>query len=323
MNDFASLLEGVGSVAIAGHIRPDGDCVGSCLATYNYIKTWFPEITVRVILEPIPNIFKFLRGADEICSSFAEEKTYDLCIVQDCGESGRLGGAVKYFETAKKTFCVDHHISNQSFADENYLFPHASSTSELVFELIGEERVTKEIAECIYVGLIHDTGVFQYSNTSAKTMRIAGILMEKGIDFPKIVDETFFTKTFAQNKILGRALQNSALYEDGKVIATVISQKEMAENQALPKHLEGIASQLRVTKGVEAAIFLYEQEDGAWKVSMRSNGKVDVSAIAVSLGGGGHARAAGATVIGSPQEKICSICKEIKRQLDGAQEDRR
>ncbi len=323
MNDFASLLEGVGSVAIAGHIRPDGDCVGSCLATYNYIKTWFPEITVRVILEPIPNIFKFLRGADEICSSFAEEKTYDLCIVQDCGESGRLGGAVKYFETAKKTFCVDHHISNQSFADENYLFPHASSTSELVFELIGEERVTKEIAECIYVGLIHDTGVFQYSNTSAKTMRIAGILMEKGIDFPKIVDETFFTKTFAQNKILGRALQNSALYEDGKVIATVISQKEMAENQALPKHLEGIASQLRVTKGVEAAIFLYEQEDGAWKVSMRSNGKVDVSAIAVSLGGGGHVRAAGATVTGSPQEKICSICKEIKRQLNGAQEDGR
>ena len=323
MNDFASLLEGVGSVAIAGHIRPDGDCVGSCLATYNYIKTWFPEITVRVILEPIPNIFKFLRGADEICSSFAEDKTYDLCIVQDCGESGRLGGAVKYFETAKKTVCVDHHISNQSFADENYLFPHASSTSELVFELIGEERVTKEIAECIYVGLIHDTGVFQYSNTSAKTMRIAGILMEKGIDFPKIVDETFFTKTFAQNKILGRALQNSALYEDGKVIATVISQKEMAENQALPKHLEGIASQLRVTKGVEAAIFLYEQEDGAWKVSMRSNGKVDVSAIAVSLGGGGHVRAAGATVTGSPQEKICSICKEIKRQLDGAQEDGR
>ena len=97
----------------------------------------------------------------------------------------------------------------------------------------------------------------------------------------------------------------------------------MAENQALPKHLEGIASQLRVTKGVEAAIFLYEQEDGAWKVSMRSNGKVDVSAIAVSLGGGGHVRAAGATVTGSPQEKICSICKEIKRQLDGAQEDGR
>ena len=99
----------------------------------------------------------------------------------------------------KRQACIDHHISNQSFADENYIFPQASSASELVFELIPRERLTKEIAECIYTGIIHDTGVFQYSCTSEKTMEAAGVLMGMGIDFPKIVDQTFFTKTYEQN----------------------------------------------------------------------------------------------------------------------------
>ena len=257
MKDLASQLAQVTTVAIAGHVRPDGDCVGSCLATYNYIATWFPQIEADVYLEPIPNIFKFLKHADRIHNTCERDKAYDLCIVQDCGDTSRLGEAVKYFNTAKKTICIDHHVSNDSFADENYIFPERSSTSELIFELLEEERITKEIAECIYVGMVHDTGVFQYSCTSAKTMNAAGILMEKGINFTKIVDDTFYTKTFAQNKILGQALLNSQLYLDGMVIAAAVTKEEMERCQVLPKHLDGIVSQLRVTKGVEAAIFLY------------------------------------------------------------------
>ena len=222
---------------------------------------------------------------------------------------------MKYFDTAKKTICIDHHVSNDNFADENYIFPDTSSTSELIFELIEEEKITKEIAECIYVGMVHDTGVFQYSSTSAKTMNAAGVLMEKGINFSQIVDDTFYTKTFAQNKILGQALLNSRLYQDGAVVATSISQKEMNRFQVLPKHLDGIVSQLRVTKGVEAAIFLYENEDGTWKVSMRSNGKVNVADIAMKFKGGGHVRAAGATMEGGPEDIFGRLCKEIERQL--------
>ena len=169
MKDLASQLAQVKTVAIAGHVRPDGDCVGSCLATYNYIKTWFPQIQADIYLEPIPNIFKFLKNSDQICNFCDSDQRYDLCIVQDCGDTGRLGASVKYFETAKKTICIDHHVSNASFADENYIFPETSSTSELIFELLETDRITKEIAECIYVGIVHDTGVFQYSSTSAKT----------------------------------------------------------------------------------------------------------------------------------------------------------
>lgn len=315
MENLASQLEQVKTVAIAGHVRPDGDCAGSCLATYNYIKTWYPDIQVDLYLEPIPNIFKFLKNAEQIHNSCESDQKYDLCIVQDCGDAGRLGNAVKYFETAKKTVCIDHHVSNDSFADENYILPEASSTSELIFELLEEERITKEIAECIYVGMVHDTGVFQYSCTSAKTMNIAGKLMEKGINFTKIVDDTFYTKTFEQNKILGQALLNSELYLEGACIATAVSKAEMEQYHVLPKHLDGIVSQLRVTKDVEAAIFLYENEDGTWKVSMRSNEKVDVAAIAVKHQGGGHVRAAGATMAGTPEEIIQVLCKEIKEQL--------
>lgn len=315
MENLASQLEQVKTVAIAGHVRPDGDCVGSCLATYNYIKTWYPDIQVDLYLEPIPNIFKFLKNADKIINTCESDQTYDLCIVQDCGDTGRLGNAVKYFETAGKTVCIDHHVSNDSFADENYIFPKVSSTSELIFELIEEEKITKEIAECIYVGMVHDTGVFQYSSTSARTMNIAGILMEKGINFTKIVDDTFYTKTFEQNKILGQALLNSNLYLEGACIATAVSRKEMEKYHVLPKHLDGIVSQLRVTKDVEVAIFLYENEDGTWKVSMRSNGKVDVAAIAGKHQGGGHVRAAGATMAGTPEEIYGILCEEIKEQL--------
>lgn len=315
MKDLASQLAQVKTVAIVGHVRPDGDCVGSCLATYNYISAWFPQIQADIYLEPIPNIFKFLKNADKIQSSCDSDQTYDLCIVQDCGDVGRLGAAVKYFETAKKTICIDHHVSNDNFADENYIYPDTSSTSELIFELIEEEKITKEIAECIYVGMVHDTGVFQYSSTSAKTMNAAGVLMEKGINFSQIVDDTFYTKTFAQNKILGQALLNSRLYQEGAVIGTAISQEEMKRFQVLPKHLDGIVSQLRVTKGVEAAIFLYENDDGTWKVSMRSNGKVNVADIAMKFKGGGHVRAAGATMEGVPEDIFGRICEEMERQL--------
>lgn len=320
MTKLDDFLEGAATVAIGGHIRPDGDCIGSCLATYNYIKSRDPEISVDLYLEPIPNIFKFLSGAGEIISDFSGDKTYDLFIVQDCGDTERLGGAAHFFETAAKTVCIDHHISNQSFADINYIYPEASSTSELIFELIPKERLTKEIAECIYTGIVHDTGVFQYSCTSKKTMETAGTLMELGIDYSKIIDETFYTKTYDQNRILGLALLKSQLHLNGKCISSVITEEEMREYNVLPKHLDGIVNQLRVTKDVEVAVFLYETEDRTFKVSTRSVKYVDVAKIAVKYGGGGHKRAAGFTAGGDSNAVIAMLVEDIAEQIAAEQE---
>ena len=315
MTNFDVYLADADTVAIAGHVRPDGDCVGSCLATYNYIRTYFPHVKADLYLEPIPNIFKFLKNSEEIKNECPDDRSYDLFIAQDCGDASRLGMAAKYFESAKHTICVDHHVSNQNFAEHNYIFPDASSTCELIFELLPEERIDREIAECIYTGMVHDTGVFQYSCTSRKTMEIAGRLMERGINFSKIVEETFFTKTYNQNRIMGLALQKSKLHFDGKCISSVITKKEMEEYDVLPKHLDGIVSQMRSTKDVEVAIFLYELEDGEFKVSTRSREYVDLSVIAVKFGGGGHVRAAGFSMSGDPDSIIEQILCEVSGQL--------
>lgn len=300
-------------IGIAGHVRPDGDCAGSTLAVYNYIKDNYPDKDVRLYLEPIPNIFKFMKRADQIRSDYADDDVFDLFIALDCGDLGRLGNAAKYFENAKSTLCIDHHASNSSFADINYIFPDASSTCELVFEVIDRTKLKKDIAECLYTGMVHDTGVFQYSCTSAKTMEIAGILMETGIDYPKIVDETFYTKTFGQNKILGQALLNAELYLEGAVITSVITQAEMDEFSVLPKHLDGIVNQLRVTKDVKIALFLYENEDKTFKGSLRVNGDYNVAEIAAEFGGGGHVKAAGFTIDGpidTAMDRILSVIRE-------------
>ena len=114
MENLKSQLEGVGTVAIAGHVRPDGDCVGSCLAVYNYIKTYAPQIQVDLYLQPIPNIFKFLKNSEKIKSEYPQMPAYDLFIMLDCGDTARLGDAAVYFEEAKKTVCIDHQIGRAS-----------------------------------------------------------------------------------------------------------------------------------------------------------------------------------------------------------------
>ncbi|MGN0427291.1 MAG: bifunctional oligoribonuclease/PAP phosphatase NrnA [Agathobacter sp.] len=313
--DLKSKLEGKQRIGIAGHVRPDGDCAGSTLAVYNYIKNNYPNTDVRLYLEPIPNIFKFLQRSEEIRSDYTDEIDFDLFIALDCSDLGRLGNAAKYFEHAKETLCIDHHVTNGAFATDNYISPKASSTCELVFELLEKEKITREIAECLYTGMVHDTGVFQYSCTSAKTMNIAGQLMEMGIDYPKIVDETFYTKTFNQNKILGQALLNSKLYLDGKVIASVISHQEMQDFNVLPKHLDGIVNQLRITKDVKVALFLYENEDETFKGSLRVNGEFDVAKIAAVFGGGGHVKAAGFSIEGPAEEAISRVVAEIEKNI--------
>ena len=314
-NDFKKIICNSNSIGIAGHVRPDGDCVGSTLAVYNYIKDNYPEKDVRIYLEPIPNIFKFLKRADEIRSDYKDDVVFDLFIAEDCGDLGRLGQAASYFSKADRTMCIDHHVSNQVFADDNYIFPDASSTCELVFELIGAENINKDIAECLYTGMVHDTGVFQYSCTSSKTMDIAGQLMEMDIDYPKIVDETFYTKTYNQNKILGQALLKSQLHFGGACISSIITREDMQKFDVLPKHLDGIVNQLRVTKGVKVALFIYENEDGTFKGSLRVNGNIDVAEIAACFGGGGHVKAAGFTIDGPIEETINEVLDVIREKL--------
>ena len=309
-------LKDAGSVAIGGHVKPDGDCVGSTLAVYNYIRDNHPDIDVDIYLQEIPNIFRFLNYSEEIIDPSVENgKTYDLFICLDCGDERRLGESMHRFESAKKTLCIDHHKSNIEFADINYVVGDASSTCELIYGVIDEKYINKAIAECLYTGIVHDTGVFQYSCTKESTMRIAGRLMEKGIDFTRIVDETFYAKTYEQNRILGKAVNDARLYLDGRVIATFVSRQDMEDYNVKPKHLDGIVNQLRITKGTDVAIFVYETEDDGLKFSTRANADVDLAELAVMFGGGGHNKAAGFNMYKSYEESLEDYLEVLKTKL--------
>lgn len=313
---LSEVLWGAKRVGITGHVRPDGDCLGSALGLYNYIQDNMPDIETDVFLEQPGEEFMYLAGIDRVHNEPLEDVAYDVFFVLDCSSLDRIEPFVKCFENAKKTVCIDHHISNNNFADECLIEPDASSTCEVLYGTLDEEKVGKNVAECIYTGIIHDTGVFKYSCTSAKTMTIAGKMMEKGIPYSDIIDNSFYKKTYIQNQILGRALLESVMFYDGKCIFSSISSEIMEFYGVTGRELGGIIEQLRLTEGVEVAIFLYQTGENEYKVSMRSKKDIDVSAIAVKFGGGGHVRAAGFTATGRVHNIINSIGELIEQQYE-------
>lgn len=316
MSFLDTILKDAKTVAVLGHVRPDGDCVGSCLAVYNYLAEQHPEVEAAVYLEPPSVKFSYLKGFDSIISNFSGDKEYDLCICLDCSDTLRFGEAVKFLKTAGKSLCVDHHVTNLKYADENIVKDKASSTCEVLYGLLDESKISKAVAECIYTGIIHDTGVFKYDCTSARTMEIAGKMMEKGIDFPRIIDDSFYRKSYIQNQILGRALLESITFHDGKCIFSAISKKDMDFYGVTGGDMDGVIDQLRVTENVECAIFIYETSCREYKVSLRSTTDLDVSKVAVYFGGGGHKKAAGCTMTGSIHDVINNLSDQIAKQLN-------
>lgn len=316
MENIREVLSDVKTLAIAGHTRPDGDCVGTCMALYLYVKKYFPDIQADVYLENPKSIFSYIECFEDIKTEKVEDKIYDLFISCDASSIDRLAVAADYFETAKKTVCIDHHVSNEGFAEINHVRGEVGSASEVLYGLLDPEKVDRSIAMAIYTGMIHDTGVFQYSSTTPDTMRIAGELMKTGFDFNKIIDESFYQKTYLQNQVMGRVLAESIMILGGRCIVGWMKKKDMDFYGVDSKDLDGIVNQLRLTAGVDVALFLYELETQKYKVSMRSNGNVDVNKIAVFFGGGGHVRAAGCELSGSVYDVINNITAEIELQLE-------
>lgn len=314
--DILKEVSGASTIGIGGHLRPDGDCIGSAMGLYLYLSKTCPRADIQVFLEEPADIFRCISQIEQIHTDFETEiEQFDVFIALDTTKD-RLGKAEDYFDRAKKRINIDHHISNKGCGDVNYIMPKASSTCELVYDLITDkEKMDEEIAKAIYIGMIHDTGVFQYSNTSPSTLRAAAELISYGFDFPKLIDETFYEKTYVQNQILGRALLESILFMNGKCVVSMIDKKTMNFYQAEPHDLEGIVNQLRNTKGVECAIFMYQLDVLEYKVSLRSNGRVNVEKVASFFGGGGHERAAGVTMQGTFHDIVNNLSAQIAVQL--------
>ena len=289
------------TIVISGHIRPDGDCIGSTLGCYQYIRGNYPEKQVQVFLEEFLECFLILPGADRIRHDDPPLDAPDLFISLDAASADRLGKTRQYLESAAHTLCIDHHVSNPGFAQENIIRADASSACEVLYELLEPAHLNTETAQCLYTGIIHDTGVFQYASTSPRTMEIAASLMRFGFDHNRLIDETFNLKTYEQNRIAGKSLDQARLYLDGKVIFTALTAEDLEEYHVQPKHLDGIVAMMRMTRGVKVSVFMYPLRENRYKISFRSNG-VDVSSVAVKFGGGGHVRAAGCDIDGTAEE---------------------
>lgn len=318
MNNPIPIKELIGdakTIGIAGHIRPDGDCIGSCMTLYNYIEKNFPDIHVKVYLEKIKDKFLFIKNSEKIDSNGYDGTEYDLFFSLDCADLERLGLNKEFFEHAKRTACIDHHISNGGYADYNYILPNASSACEVLYDLLDVSLFDKSIAEPMYTGIAHDSGVFRFQSTTSKTMNVAGKMLDFGINANKILEETYYKKTYAQSQVAGRLQLESVRFMDNRCIFAYATTKLMDFYGVTTKDLDSVVAQLRNIEGIEVAIFMYQIGEMKYKVSMRSQDLVDVSVIASYFGGGGHVRAAGFDTVGDVHDIINNISEQIEKQM--------
>lgn len=317
---FNNQIREAKSICVLGHVSPDGDCVGSTLAVYNYIRNARQNeaeaVSVQVYLEPINEKFMFMNGAELISDDSGDCKTYELAVVCDVADVSRLGRFEKYLKRADRALLIDHHFTNTGFGDYAVIKGEASSACEVLYDLLEEQYIDRYVAECIYTGIIHDTGVLRYSSTSQHTMDIAGKCMAYGIDFGRIVEETFFSMSFQQKLLLGYVLSHAKLRADGRIIYSYIDMETRKAMHAEDMDMDGMIDQLRTTSGALMAVYMYETKDGRVKASLRSNSDaVDVSRYCVKHDGGGHKKAAGCFVPLDFEKNMDEIEADFLEQL--------
>ncbi len=314
MKELKEYVKNADDIVIAGHVAPDGDCVGAVIAVYRYIHKLFPEKRLTPYLENTPKVYDYLDPDKSIIKSEIPEEI-GMIIALDSSSVDRLGEVANEFRKKKATLVIDHHVSNIGFGDINIVDKEAGSACEVIAHMMSDDDIDVKIAEALYTGMVTDSGGFRYPATSKDTMNLAGRLMEKGIDFSWIMDRCMYSRTYHQAQLLGRALLESILIMDGKCIVTTVTKSMLDMYETEEEDTEGIVDQLRVTRGVEVAVFIRERAEQEYKVSLRSNNYVDVSKIADYFEGGGHIRAAGFTMRGSLHDVINNITEQISLQI--------
>ena len=315
-NSLIKAVESAASVGITGHIHPDGDCVGSCMALYRYIRKVYPEKPVKVFLEQPADNLSVAEGLNEIESDFTKPaEAYELFVVLDCSSEDRFEPSGELVSLAKNVYVVDHHMTNTHFASEGVISPDASSTCEVLYDLLEEDKIDRDIATWLYLGIVHDTGVFRFPACTEHTMNIAGHLLTKGVNAQQLIDDSFYRKSYSQNRLIGDAVARSELLLDGKMIYTIVTKADMDRFGVGTKETEGLIDQLRLTRGIEVALFARQDAEDTYKISMRAISKVNVASICASFGGGGHMFAAGCTVKGDLSDAITQISAMVMLQL--------
>jgi phosphoesterase RecJ-like protein len=324
--DLAAVAEALRSndrFIVTTHENPDGDALGSLLATTFALRELGKDADMYLFGEvPIPNEYEFMDFAG-IVRGPNPDSSDRVVVALDCANERRLGPESALLDKAQLVVDIDHHHDNTRFGKVNLIVGHASSTGEILADVFRELGVslTPEIAEALYIAVVTDTGRFQYANTTAKALRLAAELVEAGADVHRVFQGVYENVAFAKLKLVARALENAEVFEGGRVVVSHLEREDFEHAGAEEPYSEGIIDYLRAVEGTELAALIREPPTAngpTHRISLRTTeADLDVSAIARKSGGGGHRQAAGFSSEATIEEITEFIRREFLAQVNG------
>lgn len=315
-----ALLDRYNEFALSTHINPDGDAIGSELSLYHFLTQLGKSVRI-FNTDVVPTNYRFLPSWDSI-ESIHSVGTYrpEVLVVLDASTLERIGKTLSQtLLPMYRLVNIDHHATAEAFGDINFINPSASSTSEIVYTLIKyhQSPISKACALCLYTGLMFDTGCFRYSNATAETHRIAAELIEIGEFAPdEVYRHVYEHIPVSKIRLLSEILRTLRVTDDSKIASVYATQAMFQKTGTTPEAVEGVVNQIQAIAGVEVALCACELTDGSTKVSLRSQGQVDVSKLASEFEGGGHSRAAGCRVVMPYLSAITALAHSAQRYID-------
>jgi phosphoesterase RecJ-like protein len=318
---IVEVLRDAQRVCVVGHVRPDGDCVGSQLALALALQAQGKTVFCWNE-DPVPQKYRFLDPQGYLQKPQPGQQ-FDCVVATDCASWERLGPNVAAAITQRQCLInIDHHVSNTRYGDLNWIVPRQPSTGELVYRLLKAARwpITPSIADCLFTAISTDTGSFQYPTTLPSTYHVAGELVARGANLARICDEVYQSFPLPRVRLLKRIYSRFRLTADDRIAYCWLGRADFARTGADPSDTEGLIDHLRAIEPVVVACVFEELEPGVIRVSLRSKSdQVDVGAVAAQFGGGGHPAAAGARLAGTPLSVRRRVLAALKRALSNHQ----
>lgn len=313
---IGKIIRDYNNFAIVSHTSPDGDSMGSMLALYSILSINNKSCDM-FIDDVLPERYSFLPFSKNI-KAFSQSKHYDCVFALDCGDPKRLGKCMELISDAMIVVNIDHHISNYMYGTVNLLEANASSTGEILYDIFisNNYNINKDTAACLYTSILTDTGGFKYSNTTPKTLKIAGNLIDTGIDFPEIYSIIYDRKSIGQVRLMSKVVSSLEMVLDNRVALLSLFPSMLQECGAMEEDASEFINISRDIDGVEVSVFIKEKSNESFRISLRSKKKVDVRRIAERFGGGGHIRAAGCTIEGDYEKVKRILIDEINKHMD-------
>ncbi len=313
---IADLIKQSGKIAIIPHVSADGDAIGSSVGLALALTKMGKKACVY-LEEEISKTFLFIPGKELIKVFDGKAEAYGLAIALDSGDEDRLGGRKEIFRNAGGTVNIDHHMTNTMFAQHNYVDTNSAAVSEIIYDVLKilGQKIDKDIANCLYMAIVTDTGGFKYSNTTSKTHHTAGELIDLGADTAGISQQVFDNTSLGKLKLTAKAIESLELFEKGKVAVLTVTDAMLRDAGAEDADCEGLVNIARNIKDVEVGIMLREKDQGLVKVNLRSREYADVAEAAAQFKGGGHKRAAGFTAEGKVEEVKARLLEVIRKAL--------